>query len=513
MGLLDKARAAAATPAAPAAPRKDLNLWSNAPTVAGPVVIDGLALTPMAHQEVVVDAVRNGFTQLLIADEMGVGKTLSAIAVIEDQDAYPALIVCPPSLTLNWQREVDRALPHRTVSVLSGSARVGVSPTDIVIVGDSAVVPQTLSVVHGRKDPVPDGPLVGHPWKALVVDEAHRLKTPNAKRTKAVSIIADAMAPDAVRLLMSGTPLINRPVELIPLLKILGALKPIAGDEWFYKRRYCDPQNNGWGTTYNGASYTLELSERLRSHVMIRRTRDEVLTLPNKGRNIVRAPLSTKAQRLYQRAVDDLVGFLRERTGNAHYELSAMAEAIVLLNALRAVAGQGKVDATVELAEDLIAQGEQVFIAAWHKDVVQELWKRLHKHGPVTITGGISTAEKQRSVDAFQSGRSPVLIGNIQAAGVGFTLTSGRHIIVAELPWTPGDLQQVEDRLHRIGQVREVISTVVVADVPGTASIDERLWALLDAKATVVNAVLDGKEEGLEIEGDSIINELLDSYR
>jgi SWI/SNF-related matrix-associated actin-dependent regulator 1 of chromatin subfamily A len=101
-----------------------------------------------------------------------------------------------------------------------------------------------------------------------------------------------------------------------------------------------------------------------------------------------------------------------------------------------------------------------------------------------------------------------VLVGNIDAAGVGFTLTAARHIIVAELPWTPGALQQVEDRLHRIGQTREVISTIVLAETPG-GSIDERLWGLLDSKASVIGAVLDGDDSGLMVDTHRA---LLDSY-
>lgn len=178
------------------------------------------------------------------------------------------------------------------------------------------------------------------------------------------------------------------------------------------------------------------------------------------------------------------------------------------------MSGQGKVDAIVEATLDLVDEGEQVFIAAIHHDVVDALWDALvaKKLRVVTVTGRSSTDEKQAAVDKFQAGKANVLIGNIQAAGVGFTMTAARHILVAELPWTPGELQQVEDRLNRIGQTREVVCSIYLSDVVD-GSVDQRLWNLLDEKAKVIGTVLDADGSGLAVDGDSISNQLMDSFR
>lgn len=503
-----RARAAAIPTVTVPAPVEGLHAWSGKLTDEQRV---SLALAPMPHQNVVINAVASGHRRLLVADEMGVGKTLSAIGAIEIVGAFPALIIVPPSLTRNWEREVARALPGRSVQVLSGTKPSAIAPADVTIIGDAVIAAWSLPVVKGG----PDGPLATYPWAALVVDEAHRMKgladPKPSKRARAAALVSRRMAPEAVRLALTGTPILNRPREIIGALEISGTLARIAKTKGAFLNRYCGPEYTGWGYTFNGASNVAELNEMLTSRCMIRRLRSEVLTLPNKGRGTSYAPLTGTALRDYRRAQDDLESFLRAHKGKDDYTLAERAHAIVLINTLRRIAGSGKVDAVVQMAEDLLDAGEQVFIAAHHIDVVARISTALGKHGVVEIVGGMSADAKQTSVDAFQSGRARVLVGNIDAAGVGFTLTSGRHIIVAELPWTPGALQQVEDRLHRIGQTREVISTIVLADV-ANGSVDERLWNLLDSKASVIGAVLDGDDSGLGVETDTK-QALLDSYR
>ncbi len=503
-----RARAAAIAPSisAPAEPISDFSTFSRATSADCTV---SLALTPMPHQNVVINAVAGGHRRLLVADEMGVGKTLSAIGAVEAVNAFPALFIVPPSLTRNWQREVERALPGRTVQVLSGTKPGPIAPADVTIIGDAVIAAWSLPAKKGE----PDGPLATYPWAALVVDEAHRMKgladSKPSKRARAAALISQRIAPEAVRLALTGTPILNRPREIIGALTISGTLHRIARTKGEFLYRYCGPQNNGWGVSYSGASNVAELNAKLTASCMIRRLRSEVLTLPNKGRSLAYLPVSDAAARDYRKAQADLESFLRNAKGDKDYSLAERAHAIVLLNTLRRISGIGKVEAVVAQAQDLLDEGEQVFIAAHHIEVVARISTALASHGVVEIVGGMSADEKQASVDAFQSGRARVLVGNIDAAGVGFTLTSGRHIIVAELPWTPGALQQVEDRLHRIGQTREVISTITISDLPG-GSVDERLWRLLDSKAQVIGAVLDGDSVGLDTD---IQKALLDSYR
>lgn len=479
-------------------------------TAADPSHGVSLAITPMPHQHVVINAVAAGHRRLLVADEMGVGKTLSAIGALEAAGSFPALVIVPPSLVINWEREIARALPERTVAVITGTKVTTVPVADVVIVPDSVIAPWTLPLKKGA----PEGPLATFPWAGLVVDEAHRMKGLGdrnpAKRARAAALISLRMAPEAVRLALSGTPILNRPREIIGMLEIAGVLHRIAPTKGKFLFRYCGPENNGWGWTYNGATNIEELHRLLNETCMIRRLKADVLTLPVKTRVTTPVGLTSDALRAYGRAVDDLQSFLRGRNGNDEYTLADRAHAIVLLTTLRQIVGEGKVAAAVARAEALLAAGEQVVIFGHHTRVIARISAALAQHGVVEIVGGMGMKERQVSVDRFQAGTAKVLVGNMIAAGVGITLVKAANVITVELPWCPGILQQAEDRCHRIGQTRPVTSDILLAEVAG-GSVDERMYALLDSKASTIGAILDDDDAGLM--DDSVVDALLSSFR
>lgn len=277
---------------------------------------------------------------------------------------------------------------------------------------------------------------------------------------------------------------------------------------WYaFLERYC-PVLDRWGT--RGSAHLAELHRIMVSSFYLRRLRSEVLTLPGKGRTLVATAMAGTAAREYKHAEDDLIAYVRANKGDKAAESARKAEALVLLNTLRRLAGKAKVAAVIDYVQDLVDDGEQVFVAAWHADVVEAVRAAF---GAVTIRGNDSTTAKQAAVEAFQSGAAPVLVGNIVAAGVGHTLTAARHVVIAELPFTPGDLAQVEDRLDRIGQTREVVSHIMLA-ANGARTVDERLMSLLNDKAQVTGMVLDGTAATITpADDDSIASALIDSYR
>ena len=493
------------------------------------IVEHTLAIQPMPHQLVVAEAVKAGHTRLLIADDMGVGKTYSALLALDELNAYPALIVCPPALVINWERSIKTALPHRSVSRISGQKPTSVPNTDIVICPDSVIQYWALAPVaevnswaranqgktREQRTLKPVNILAKHPWAGLVQDEAHRSKSEDSGRSKAMVTIAKHLNPEAPVLLLSGTPLLSRPVELIPLLNILGHLPRFGGASRF-KTRYCDPVFNGFGTTFNGATNVKELNEQLTQWVMIRRKREDVIILPEFSRYITPVALTGKAVTDYKRAVRDLEEFLQEKRDDDKFSLNDRAHAIVLLGQLRQIAGLGKVSTAVDATVSLLDEGEQVFLVTAHKEVAWKLRESLIAEGIdartiVSVTGDDSGKQKQDAVDKWQAGTARVLIGNIQAVSEGLTMTSGATMITVELPWTPSALKQAEARLHRYGQTRPCTNNILVSALDGDSSVDERLWGMLEGKAGVVGAILDDSAETLV--GGSTANELLDSYR
>jgi SWI/SNF-related matrix-associated actin-dependent regulator 1 of chromatin subfamily A len=244
---------------------------------------------------------------------------------------------------------------------------------------------------------------------------------------------------------------------------------------------------------------------------MIRMRRDDVIELPNKGRTALAIEGSGKAARDYFRIEDDLIAFLMGE--DREWRGAARNEALVRMNLLRHTAGLAKVDGVVNHVHDILDnEPGGVFIVAEHHDVMDALGLKL-RYPIVEVRGGMDDYEKQDAVDAFTSGRARVMIGQVTAAGVGLTLHGGgtnTRVVVAQLPWTPADLRQAEDRLHRIGQTKDVQVEIALCALENRWTIDERLWGVLEQKAFQTGELIDGEGEFLL---ESIQDGVLDSYR
>lgn len=467
----------------------------------------GLTITPVDlalplldfQQEAVAHALRDTARApyAYLALDMGLGKTPCGIGVVASAQAVgitPALVVVPPSLRTNWVREFAKFAPWLDVAVITGTKVTEVPSADVLIIGDSTLT-HWAETLTGR---------IG----ALVVDEAHRHKN-KSKRSSALATIAGAV--QGPRVLLSGTPTPNgRHIELAPQIDVLGgrAWDDIGGKGRFWGR-FC-PKVDSWGG--RGNAYGDELHEALVGSFMMRRRRDDVIDLPNKGRSGLSLECIGRYARDYVHAENDLINWLSEAGRNTRG--AERAEALVKLTTLRQLAGLAKVKSAIEHASDLLDEHEGgVFIVAEHSDVMDLLVMGLAKYNPVAIRGGMTDAQKTEAVDAFNSGESRVLVGQIISAGVGLTLHGNglnHRVLVVQLPWTPADLRQAEDRLHRIGQTNDVEVEVGLAHIEGRWTIDERLWGMLEAKNFATGEVIDG--EGDYLLGD-VQEGLLDTYR
>ena len=462
--------------------------------------------------------------RVLIADEMGVGKTPQAIGIVLSAVTAghsPMLVVVPPSMRLQWVREFAKFAPTLKVHVITtkDSEVVGGEWREkIVTTGKGANMKhKRVKYIHGGTVvPYPvadvylagDLSIAGHATqlksvvKGIIVDECHRMKSiKRAQRTRAVVDIAKALPADAVRVVMSGTPLINHPLDLMPSLLVLDRMDDFAnngmsGFEYFMGR--FAPKIDRWGA--RGVAHTDELHDILKANFMIRRKRSEVLTLPNKGRISHHVEIAPAIADKYMEAEADLFAFIEDAKGTPSAERAMKAEAISRINTLRELAGHGKVAGVVAYVKALLDENEQVFITTTHRAVAEAYVNHLSKVkmpdgkfcNVVRIEGGMSDTAKMASVDAFQAGTANVLVGNVIASGVGITLTAGRHHVNAEMCWTSADLMQCEDRLARRGQEREVVSHIMLGCIEGDLTIDERLFNIVDAKCGILAQVLDG---------------------
>ena len=420
----------------------------------------------------------------LLADEMGLGKTIEALGVINaDPTAQRILIVCPASLKLNWSRECERWLVReRTIGVAAKTFPV---EADVVIV-NYAILGKWKAELSEE-------------WDVLIADECHYVKNRDAKRSKLLYAIRAKR-----RLLLTGTPILNRPVELQP---IAGLLAPETfGHFWDYAKRYCKPQRNRFGWDFSGASNLAELHEKLRGTIMVRRIKSDVLTeLPPKRRQVIELASDTLADLIN---IEELAWVEHERrlrelrarsgetragaAGASDGELRELREGVNAafgeLSKLRHATALAKVPLVVDHVKNALLASGKMVVFAHHLGVVSEIAAAFGE-AAVTLTGSNTSEQRQAAVDRFQTDpECQVFVGSIRAAGLGLTLTAAAHVVFAELDWVPAHLTQAEDRTHRIGQRDSVlVQHLVLQD-----SLDARMVRTLIKKQRVVDETLDG---------------------
>jgi SNF2 family DNA or RNA helicase len=431
----------------------------------------------------------------LIGDEMGLGKTIQALTVLAIRKAFPAVVVCPASLKGNWAREIRRAIPQATVEVLKGKKGAPVD-ADIVVVNYDILTAWEPFLAP----------------QALILDESHYCKNPDAARTQAAQALAARVPAAGIVIGLTGTPLLNRPRELMAQLQILGRLSEITGPaksaEGKFLYRYCGPETVDIGrgrtaTTFNGATNTEELNTRLRGTCYIRRLRAEALGTNDTVR--IPAYLSLNgALDTYRAAEKDFISFLWETEGMEAAGKAERAEAIARLTKLRLLAGLAKVPAAIEWIENWLEsnEGKSIVVFAWHREVQQALAAHF---GCPTILGGQSVDATEAAKATFQAGGARVIVCSIQAAKEGHTLTAASDVLFVEQPWNPGTQQQAEDRVNRIGQTaKQCFAYSLLAE----DTVDESVYQLIESKRQVFQAVADGT--ALEGDDTSVTNGVID---
>lgn len=392
----------------------------------------------------------------LVADEMGLGKTVEALAALQYVSAFPALVVCPASLQLYWQEQSARWLPGKQVRIL-GTQSTLEERADIWVVS-YASLPRYLPFLRNIR------------LRALVCDEAHYLKNPAARRTQAVREVARYVP---YRFLLTGTPVLNRPNEIVPLLAILGTLYPLGGSRAFLRFvRDAGPER------------LEEIHARLRVWGFLRRTRAQVLPeLPAKERVRVHVPLDDPSA--YAEIENHFWAWAQ-----AHGEV---LNPLVRLTRLRQEALRQKLPAIREWLQGFLESGEKVVVFGHHREALSHLGQVFD--APV-MDGSMPVRERQALITRFQEDTHfPMLLSSLTVGGVGWTLTAAHHAVFIELDWTPARHEQAEDRLARIGQEHKVMLWYLLA----RNTIDEDIYHLHQRKRQIADAITDGNRVYLRI--------------
>jgi SNF2 family DNA or RNA helicase len=455
----------------------------------------GHVLYPFQYTGVRYAEISNG--RCLIGDDMGVGKTIQALAYAAlHPEHHPVLVVSPANVKFNWLKEAEKWVGSTYTSAVIRKGKDTVPDTDIVIIN--------YDLVNKQKDA-----LLARGFKTIICDESHYLKSYKAARTKATMEIVKEC--ESV-LFLSGTAMNNRPIEL---WSTLCALRP---SEWRgrwheYTERYCGVEYNSMGyRTYNGSSNEAELNAKLRD-LMIRRLKKEVMAeLPDKIRQYHYVELTAKESNSYhaeqQSVLASIVSDKQYNVSNGGMRGNNGADALVALTHLRHLCGLMKVNAAISYVNEYKMNNDKpLLVFTHHKDVLDNIYTGLRNQtNPPRIgliTGDVAAEKRQQVVDQFQSGNLDVVLATTPAAKEGLTLTAADTVVFVEREWSPSHEEQAEDRVNRIGQDAETVWAVYLT-VSG--SIDEKFNKVVEEKREVIKAVLDGGEIG---ERNSIVSELL----
>lgn len=422
-------------------------------------------------------------------DEPGLGKTLQSIATINLADAFPCLVVCPSSLKINWQREWEKFTDKKAM-ILTDKVRdtwtfffqTGMHQVFIVnyeslkkyfVQRIKKAEGWTLRDVEFRNSI--------NLFKSVIIDESHRCKSASTQQAKFCKGICTGKE---WVIELTGTPVVNRPKDLIPQLAILDRMNDFGGYKPFVDR-YCSGQRE--------ASNLRELNFNLWKYCMFRREKSLVLTdLPDKIRQVNTCEITNRKE--YMDAERDLIMYL-QKYKDADDDKIAKAmrgEVMVRINILRQISARGKVRDVIEFVKDFRENGKKIILFCSLHEVVDQL-KRYFPTA-VSVTGRDSQDEKQRAVDAFQNNpKADIIVCSIKAAGVGLTLTASSNVAFVEFPWTYADCCQCEDRAHRIGQKDSVTCYYFL----GRRTIDEKVYRIIQEKKNIANAVT-GSTENIE---------------
>ena len=436
--------------------------------------------------------------RFLLADEMGVGKSIQAIGVsLLFKENWPVLIICPSSLKLVWRDEIEKWIPEINKDKIN--IQVFKSSKDQFKNGEKFyIMSYDLSVKLEQK-------IKDKNFNFIIADEAHYLKSQDAKRTKClIPIIQKSKRV----LLLTGTPILSKPVELYPLLTMI---RPDLFHNFkIYGNRYCDPKANFFGVDWTGSSCAKELNYILKN-IMIRRLKKDVISqLPPKKRQKIEiqtdpkivkqiSAISINSEALFKKLEEINNNPLNLKLNLDDEEGEGKENINNLFNKLYILSAEAKANGVKEYIRYLIDNRCKFLIFAHHKvmlDAIEEEVKKL-KIDYIRIDGKIKVEKRQEFVNKFQKDETClVAILSITACYTGITLTAASTVVFSELHMTPAVMIQAEDRAHRIGQEHQCVN---IHYLYGPDTLDEILFRMLNEKQNIFSNTVDNKSANMDV--------------
>ena len=441
---------------------------------------------PLEHQK---DAIKSLVEnkKFILADDMGLGKTTSTIIAALETGAKKVLIICPASLKINWQREIEN-YSNKPTSIIEGKKW---EDGDFIIINYDII-----KNFHDEKKKS-DSVLLKTKFDLVIIDEAHYIQNKQAQRTK---LINDFVSNVDRLWLLTGTPITSRPINYFNLLNLIEC--PVAKNWMAYVKRYCNGfqfqagRRKIWNVS--GASNLEELRDRT-APLVLRRLKENVLDLPDKIITPVYLRLKSKE---YEALMGEYYDWY-DKNG----ESDSLTLQFTKLTKVRQVIAEEKVASTIEICENIVEQGKKVIVFTNFTKTLEMILEHFGKKA-VRLDGQMSQKERQMSVDRFQNEEDVmVFVGNIKAAGVGITLTAGEAVVMNDLSFLPSDHSQAEDRSYRYGQKNNVLVYYPIFD----NTVEGIIYDILKKKKDIFETVMGDKVDN----GDYVqeILELINNWR
>ena len=457
---------------------------------------------PFEHQ---IDGFNYGLSndKWLLGDEQGLGKTKQVIDVAIAKKLAKGykhcLIICGVNgLKWNWYNEVlthsdekPYILGQRTkrngAIVVGGNADKfedvrNIDKIDAYFIITNVETLRYADITTELSKLCKNGTI-----NMIAADECHKMKNPSSQQGKAfLKLQAKTM------IAMTGTPLMNNPLDLFIILKWLGYEKHAF---YAFKKHYCVMGGFG-GYEIVGYRNLDELQEQL-NDIMLRRLKADVLDLPEKTYIDEYVEMTAKQAIVYKEVTAEIKSNIDniKMANNPLAELIRMRQATGYTGILSTtVQESAKLDRMEEIIADAVENGHKIVVFSNWTQMTTPIAKRLSKYNPAVITGEINTDTRQQMIDKFQNNDScKVIVGTIGAMGTGLTLTAGTVEIFLDHPWNRALYDQAVDRCHRIGQKNNVtIYNLLCKD-----TIDERIWQIVNKKGLMSDYMVDGKVEGM----------------
>ena len=456
--------------------------------------VKGIKGTPYEYQKLTVEFAINSNGRALLALDLGTGKTFCSLAYVAHTKKAKTLVVCPSSMKFTWKNETEKWTKLKGFVVESkGKLSLEEYQANDVLIINYEILKKNFELLSSVM------------IDCLIIDESQYCKNSTALRTKLVKALSRKI-PSA--LLLSGTPILNRPVELFSQLNIID---PTTWNNYYsYVKRYCAAWQSPWGLDVGGASNIEELRQRINKYVIRIKKEDVLKDLPEK--NFVNIPIriDKESQKNYNLVENSFIEYLKEVKDKTDKEINKtlQAEKLAKLNELRQISTIGKQSVATEIIENIVESGQKVVVFCSYNAPLLELQKKL-KEKAVMIIGSTSAQDRMVAIDAFQKDdKIKVFLGGMLSANTGITLTAAQNVLFLNYDWTLANMSQCTARIDRIGQEAKNIN---IYQIIAMDTIDQKIEELLKGKKEIIGELIDGEVVGGKKE-NSVINNLINLY-